>query len=70
MSDEGYMSLALSLAKRRKGLTHPNPTVGCVIVKDGEIVGLGYHERAGYPTCGGCSPLSRLERRQRAPQPT
>ncbi len=49
MSDEGYMSLALNLAKRRKGLTHPNPTVGCVIVKDGEIVGLGYHERAGYP---------------------
>ena len=49
MKDEEYMSLALSLAKRRRGLTHPNPTVGCVVVKDGEIVGLGYHERAGYP---------------------
>jgi len=49
MSDHGYMSLALSLAKRRKGLTHPNPTVGCVIVREGEIVGLGYHERAGHP---------------------
>ncbi len=49
MKDEAYMSLALSLAKRRKGLTHPNPTVGCVIVNDGEVVGLGYHERAGYP---------------------
>ncbi len=49
MNDEAYMNLALSLARRRKGLTHPNPTVGCVIVKDGEIVGLGYHERAGYP---------------------
>ncbi len=49
MSEEGYMSLALSLAKRRKGLTHPNPTVGCVVVKNGEIVGLGYHEGAGYP---------------------
>jgi len=49
MSDEAYMNLALSLARRRKGLTHPNPTVGCVIVKEGEIVGLGYHEKAGYP---------------------
>lgn len=49
MTDKEYMSLALSLARRRKGLTHPNPTVGCVVVKDGEIVGLGYHERAGYP---------------------
>lgn len=49
MKDEAYMDLAISLARRRKGLTHPNPTVGCVIVKDGEIVGLGYHERAGSP---------------------
>ncbi|EDP75259.1 bifunctional diaminohydroxyphosphoribosylaminopyrimidine deaminase/5-amino-6-(5-phosphoribosylamino)uracil reductase RibD [Hydrogenivirga sp. 128-5-R1-1] len=49
MSDVGYMSLALSLAKRRKGLTHPNPTVGCVVVNEGEIVGLGYHEGAGHP---------------------
>ncbi len=43
------MELALQLARRRKGLTHPNPTVGCVVVREGEIVGLGYHERAGLP---------------------
>ena len=49
MIDREYMSLALSLARRWKGLTHPNPTVGCVVVKEGEIVGLGYHERAGFP---------------------
>ncbi len=49
MSDREFMSLALSLARRRKGLTHPNPTVGCVVVNEGEIVGLGYHEGAGYP---------------------
>ncbi len=49
MSDEGYMSLALSLARRRKGLTHPNPTVGCVVVRKGEVVGLGHHEGAGHP---------------------
>jgi len=48
-ADEGYMRLALALAKRRKGLTHPNPTVGCVVVKNGEILGIGYHEGAGYP---------------------
>lgn len=49
MTDKAFMSLALSLAKRRKGLTHPNPTVGCVIVKEGEVVGLGFHEGAGRP---------------------
>lgn len=49
MDDVKFMKRALELALLRKGLTHPNPTVGCVIVKDGEIVGEGYHERAGMP---------------------
>jgi len=49
MVEKNFMELALTLALRRKGLTHPNPTVGCVIVKDGEIVGIGNHERAGLP---------------------
>jgi diaminohydroxyphosphoribosylaminopyrimidine deaminase/5-amino-6-(5-phosphoribosylamino)uracil reductase len=44
-----FMEEALKLAKKRKGLTHPNPTVGAVIVKDGKIIGKGYHERAGKP---------------------
>ncbi len=43
------MRLALQLAKKRKGYTHPNPTVGAVVVKNGKVVGLGYHERAGKP---------------------
>ena len=47
--DIKFMGRALELAKLRKGLTHPNPTVGCVIVKDGQIVGEGYHEKAGMP---------------------
>lgn len=47
--DIRYMERALELARRRKGLTHPNPTVGCVIVKNGKIVGEGYHYKAGYP---------------------
>jgi len=46
---ESYMKIALDLAKIRKGLTHPNPTVGAVIVKDGKIIGKGYHTKAGMP---------------------
>ncbi|MDW8095745.1 MAG: bifunctional diaminohydroxyphosphoribosylaminopyrimidine deaminase/5-amino-6-(5-phosphoribosylamino)uracil reductase RibD [Aquificaceae bacterium] len=49
MDDQRFMRRALELALLRKGLTHPNPTVGCVIVKDGEILSEGYHERAGMP---------------------
>lgn len=46
MQDEYYMARALKLAQRGRFTTHPNPNVGCVIVKDGEIVGEGYHQRA------------------------
>lgn len=47
--DKNLMKMAIGLAKRRKGLTHPNPTVGAIIVKDGEIIGKGFHRRAGLP---------------------
>ena len=40
---------ALELAERGRGTTHPNPVVGAVLVRDGEIVGEGWHERAGGP---------------------
>ncbi|MBI5569539.1 MAG: bifunctional diaminohydroxyphosphoribosylaminopyrimidine deaminase/5-amino-6-(5-phosphoribosylamino)uracil reductase RibD [Desulfomonile tiedjei] len=43
------MSLALKLARRRLGRTSPNPVVGAVIVKNGEVVGEGYHRAAGEP---------------------
>lgn len=43
------MERALSLAARGRGLTSPNPMVGAVLVADGEIVGQGYHHRAGGP---------------------
>ncbi|CSS82242.1 bifunctional diaminohydroxyphosphoribosylaminopyrimidine deaminase/5-amino-6-(5-phosphoribosylamino)uracil reductase [Shigella sonnei] len=49
MQDEYYMARALKLAQRGRFTTHPNPNVGGVIVKDGEIVGEGYHQRAGEP---------------------
>jgi len=47
--DEKYMRLTLRLAKKGMGRTSPNPLVGAVIVKDGNIVGQGYHQRAGEP---------------------
>ena len=47
--DEKFMDLALKLAEERKGLTHPNPTVGAVIEKNGEILGIGVHKKAGSP---------------------
>ncbi len=42
-----YMQHALELAKSGLGRTSPNPAVGCVIVKNGKIVGEGYHKKAG-----------------------
>ena len=47
MTKQGYMQLALELAKKGMGRTSPNPMVGCVVVKDGEIVTQGYHEQYG-----------------------
>jgi diaminohydroxyphosphoribosylaminopyrimidine deaminase / 5-amino-6-(5-phosphoribosylamino)uracil reductase len=40
---------ALQLAERGRGTTHPNPVVGAVLVRDGEVVGEGWHERKGGP---------------------
>jgi diaminohydroxyphosphoribosylaminopyrimidine deaminase / 5-amino-6-(5-phosphoribosylamino)uracil reductase len=40
---------ALELAERGRGTTHPNPVVGAVLVRDGETVGEGWHERKGGP---------------------
>lgn len=47
--DDPYLAHAAALAERARGRTWPNPTVGCVIVVDGRIVGEGYHPRAGEP---------------------
>lgn len=47
--DKIYMQRALDLSLLAAGRTSPNPLVGCVIVKDGEIVGEGYHLQAGTP---------------------
>lgn len=49
MTDHEYMQKALSLAKRAKGVTSPNPCVGAVVVKDDRVVGKGFHRAAGMP---------------------
>lgn len=46
---ELYMKLALQLAESVIGQTSPNPPVGCVVVKDGRIIGMGAHMKAGEP---------------------
>src|SRR3989304_4682796 len=46
-ADEKYMALALELAEKGRGKVEPNPMVGAVLVKDGEIVGKGYHRVFG-----------------------
>jgi diaminohydroxyphosphoribosylaminopyrimidine deaminase/5-amino-6-(5-phosphoribosylamino)uracil reductase len=46
-SDLKYMRAALALAAKGKGMTHPNPMVGAVLVKNGSIVGKGYHKGPG-----------------------
>ena len=48
-TDELFMREAIKLAKKAKGKTCPNPLVGAVIVKDGKIIGKGYHKKAGLP---------------------
>ena len=44
-----YMSRAIELAKKGRFTTRPNPNVGCVIVKDNQIIGEGFHYLAGQP---------------------
>lgn len=45
--DEFYMARALQLAERGLYTSEPNPRVGCVLVRDGKIIGEGWHQRAG-----------------------
>lgn len=47
LNDEAYMSRAIDLAQRGAGWTSPNPLVGAVIVKDGRIIGEGWHHKYG-----------------------
>ena len=45
--DRQYMQQAINLAKLGRFTTSPNPNVGCILVKNKQIIGGGYHQRAG-----------------------
>ncbi|MBR6107009.1 MAG: bifunctional diaminohydroxyphosphoribosylaminopyrimidine deaminase/5-amino-6-(5-phosphoribosylamino)uracil reductase RibD [Oscillospiraceae bacterium] len=47
MTDAEWMLRAVALAERGSGFVNPNPLVGCVIVRDGRVIGEGWHERYG-----------------------
>lgn len=47
--DERFMARAIELARQAEGRTHPNPVVGCVIVRQGHIIAQGHHAYAGGP---------------------
>ena len=49
IADHHFMARALQLARQGLYMAHPNPRVGCVIVHEGEVVGEGWHRRAGEP---------------------
>ena len=49
MNDKVFMRRAIKLARRAEGWTNPNPLVGAVIVKNGRIVGEGFHQKSGGP---------------------
>ena len=49
LEDHAFMVRALALTERGRDTATPNPSVGCVIVKDGRVIAEGWHERAGEP---------------------
>ncbi len=54
-TDYQYMSRAVQLARLGRWTTTPNPVVGCVIVKEGHVVGEGWHEKPGQPHAEICA---------------
>ncbi|MDR3672391.1 MAG: bifunctional diaminohydroxyphosphoribosylaminopyrimidine deaminase/5-amino-6-(5-phosphoribosylamino)uracil reductase RibD [Holophaga sp.] len=65
--DESFMALALREGMLGVGLSSPNPPVGCVLVRDGRVLGRGVHTRAGDPH-GEIMALRDVERRDEQPQ--
>ncbi len=52
MNDQYFLAQAFTLARRGIYTTDPNPRVGCVIVRDGQIIGEGFHQSAGHGRLG------------------
>src|SRR5437867_7460448 len=64
LSDRNLMRRAIRLAARGVGRTHPNPPVGALVVRGGEVVGEGWHRGAGHPHAE-VEALARAGRRAR-----
>ena len=64
--DHLYMQRAISLAKRGHYTTSPNPRVGCVLVKNNQVIGEGFHQKAG---CGHAEVNALLACRQSKKSP-
>lgn len=62
LDDDAYMELAFELAEQGRGLTHPNPLVGAVLVQGGEIVGRGLHRGPGTPHAEAAALAEAAER--------
>lgn len=62
-ADRLHMAHAIRLAERGRYTTDPNPRVGCVLVRDGQVVGEGWHRRAGEPHA---EPLALAQAGERA----
>ena len=56
--DQAWMKQAIALALQGQYSTKPNPNVGCVIVKDGQLLGTGYHPKGGQPMQKFCDARS------------
>ncbi len=69
-ADRLAMSRAFELAQRGLYTTDPNPRVGCVLVRDGQVVGEGWHERAGEPHAEAACAGARRASARAAPPPT
>ena len=48
-NSKNFMKLAYELGLKGEGTVSPNPMVGAVVVKDGEVIGKGFHKKAGDP---------------------
>ena len=58
-SDKLFLQLAVELAARGLYTTTPNPRVGCVLVRDGAVIGRGWHKRGGWSARRGCGSRGR-----------
>ena len=68
--EENFLLRAIELAKRGEGHTRPNPPVGAVIVKNGKIIGEGWHKKAGGDHAEVAAIKNALSKPSKHPKPS